>query len=70
MLLNNRLRQLGLRLVDVGSEGDCFFFRAISHQLFGDPNHNLLIRQAGAQYLSNNPERFTEAILRIHRMNI
>ena len=46
MLLNFRLRQLGLRPVDVGGEGDCFF-RAVSHQLYGDPNHHLLIRQAG-----------------------
>ena len=60
MLLNMRLRQLGLRPVDVGGEGDCFF-RAVSHQLYGDPNHHLLIRQAGVQYLSNNPERLTES---------
>ena len=32
MLLNLRLRQLGLRPVDVGGEGDCFFL-AVSHQL-------------------------------------
>ena len=37
------------------------FFRAVSHQLYGDPNHHLLIRQAGVQYLSNNPERFIES---------
>ena len=60
MLLNLRLRQLGLRPVDVGGDGDCFF-RAVSHQLYGDPNHHLLIRQAGVQYLSNNPERFIES---------
>ena len=60
MLLNLRLRQLGLRPVDVGGEGNCFF-RAVSHQLYGDPNHHLLIRQAGVQYLSNNPELFIES---------
>ena len=49
MLLNLRLRQLGLRPVDVGGEGDS------SHQLYGDPNHHFLIRQADVQYLSNNP---------------
>ena len=37
------------------------FFRAVSHQLYGDPDHHLLIRQAGVQYLSNNPERFIES---------
>ena len=60
MLLNLRLCQLGLRPVDVGDGGDCFF-RAVSHQLYGDPSHHLFIRQAGVQYLSNNPERFIES---------
>ena len=60
MLLNLRLHRLGLRPVDVGGDGDCFF-RAVSHQLYGDPNHHLLIRQAGVQFLSNNPERFIES---------
>ena len=36
------------------------FFRADSHQLYGDLSHHLLIRQAGVQYLSNNRERFIE----------
>ena len=47
--------ELGLRPVDVGGEGGCFF-QSSFHQLYGDPNHHLLIRQAGVQYLSNNPE--------------
>jgi len=54
MLLKLRLHQLGLRPGNVGGEG-AFFFQAVSHQLYGDPNHHLLIRQAG---VSNNPERF------------
>ena len=37
------------------------FFRAVSHQLYGDPNHHLRIRQAGVQYLSNNPEHLIES---------
>ena len=49
-----------MRPVDVGGEGDCLF-RAVSHQLYGDPSHHLLIRQAGVQYLSNNPEHFIES---------
>ena len=60
MLLNLRLCQLGLRPADVGDGLDCFF-RAVSHQLYGDPSHHLFIRQAGVQYLSNNPERFIES---------
>ena len=49
-----------MRPVDVGGERDCFF-RAVSHQLYGDPNHHLLIRQAGVQYLGNSPERLIES---------
>ena len=45
MLFNMRLCQLGLRPVDAGGEGD--FFQAVSHQLYGDPNHHSPIRQAG-----------------------
>ena len=37
------------------------FIRAVSHQLYGDPKHHLLIRQAGVQYLSNNPQGFIES---------
>ena len=63
MLLNLRLRQLGLRPVDVGGEGDCFFppgsFSSVTW--YGDSNHHLLIRQAGLQYLSNNPEFYIES---------
>ena len=55
MLLNLRLRQLGLRSVDVGGEGDCLF-RAVSHQLYGYPNHHLLIRQAGERFIESNTE--------------
>ena len=29
--------------------------------MYGDLNHDLLIRQADVQYLSNNPERFIES---------
>ena len=49
-----------MRPLDVGGEGDCFF-RAISHQLYGDSNHHLDIRIAGVNYLRENPERFIES---------
>ena len=42
-------------------EATVFFFRAVSHQLYGDPSHHLFIRQAGVQYLSNNPEHCIES---------
>ena len=42
-------------------EATVFFPSSLSHQLHGDLSHHLLIRQAGVQYLSNNPERFIES---------
>ena len=59
-LLNYRLLQHGLRTIDVGGGGDCFF-KSVSHQLYGDSNHHLEIRAAGIQYLRHNPERFIES---------
>ena len=59
MLLSFQLHQLGLRPLDVGGAGDCFF-RAVSHQLYGDPSHHWYIRQAGIHYLRENPEHFIE----------
>ena len=47
-------------IVDAAGESDCFF-QAVSHQLYGNRNHHLLIKQAGVQYLSTNPERFIES---------
>ena len=60
MLLSFRLCQLGLRPLDVGGAGDCFF-RAVSHQLYSDPSHHWYVRQAGIHYLRENPERFIES---------
>ena len=48
-LLNFRLGQLGLIALNVS---------AISHQLFGNPNHHFYIRQAAVQYLRDNPKCF------------
>ena len=59
-MLKFRLRQLGLRPLDVGGAGDCFF-RAVSHQIYGDPNNHFSVRQAAIHYLRENPERFIES---------
>ena len=53
--LRSRLSVYGLRPVDVGAGGDCFF-KSVSHQLYGDPNRHLEIRAAGVQHLIDNPE--------------
>ena len=33
----------------------------MSHQLYRDPSYHLQIREAGVQYLMENPERFNES---------
>ena len=60
LALSQRLSELGLRPLDVGGYGDCFF-KAVSHQLFGTPDSHLVIRHAGIQYLRNSPEQFIES---------
>lgn len=62
LLLNYRLLRHGLRPLDVGGGGDCFF-KSVSHQLYGDSTHHLEIRALAVQYLRNNPERFIESNL-------
>ena len=60
VLLEQRLRRFQLRPFDVGGDGDCFF-RAVSHQLYGDPEHHLQVRAVGIAYMRDNPERFIES---------
>lgn len=59
-ILELRLHQFGLKPLDVGGDGDCFF-RAVSHQLYGNPNSHGIIRAAGIQFLTENLERFIES---------
>ena len=61
-VLTHRLSQLGLRPVDVGGAGDCFF-RAVSHQLFGTSDNHLQIRAVGIEHLRDHPEHFIESIV-------
>ncbi|XP_028405778.1 OTU domain-containing protein 4-like [Dendronephthya gigantea] len=60
LVLEQRLRCFQLGPFDVGGDGDCFF-RAVSHQLYGDPGQHLEVRAAGIAYLRDNPERFIES---------
>ena len=59
-VLGLRLHQFELKPLDVGGDGDCFF-RAVSHQLYGNPNSHAIIRAARIQFLTENPERFIES---------
>jgi len=59
-LLEFRLSQLGRTALDVGGGGDCFF-RAVSHQLYGNPDCHFYVRSVGIQYLVNHPEQFIQS---------
>ena len=60
VVLQQRLRRFQLRPFDVGGDGDCFF-RAVSHQLYADPERHFEVRAAGIAYMRDNPERFIES---------
>ena len=49
-----------LRIVDVLGDVNCFF-RALSHQLFGDVESHQIVCQAAADQVLRNPELYTEA---------
>ena len=59
-LLETRLSELNRTALDVGGGGDCLF-RAVSHQLYGNPNNHFDVRSLGIQYLLHNPEQFIES---------
>ena len=42
-LLESRLSQFSRTAIDVGEDGDCLF-RAVSHQLYGNPNNHFHVR--------------------------
>ena len=58
-LLESRLSEMGRSALDTGGGGKCFY-RAVSHQLYGTPNH-FYISTLGIQYLVHNPEMFIES---------
>lgn len=59
-LLETRLSDLNRSAHDVGGGGDRFF-RAVSHQLYGNANYHFHLRSAGIRYLQQNPEQFIES---------
>lgn len=59
-LLETRLSHVGRTAIDVGGGGDCFF-RAVSHQLYGNPSNHFFVRSIGVQYLVHNPDQFIES---------
>jgi len=48
MLLQSRLSKCGLSILDVGGAGD-WLFRAVSHQLYGEPSYHVNSHSVGVQ---------------------
>ena len=68
-ILKLRLHQFGLKPLDFGGAGDCFF-RAVSHQLYGNPNSHGIISVAGVEYLREKRKYSLKVILNIREYNI
>ena len=60
--LEKTLLLRNLRIVDVLGDGNCFF-RAQSHQLFGDAESHQIVRQAATDQVLRNPEIYTESLI-------
>ena len=50
------------RIVDVLGDDNCFF-RALSHQLFGDAESQQIVLQAATDQVLRNPELYTESLI-------
>ena len=59
--LTERLAAIGLKPVDVGGQGDCFF-KSVSHQIHGDAGLHFQIRMAGIRYLRDHAEMFIHSV--------
>ena len=55
--LKYRLASMGLLVLDVGGGENCQFC-AFSQQLFGSPDHHILVQQEAVKYIQSNRERF------------
>lgn len=63
VLLTDRLSQMSSIPLDVGGSGDCFFFfKSVSHQLYGTADLHFEIRMGGIRHLKNYPELYVESI--------
>ena len=56
-----RLAHISLMPYDVGGSGD-FFFKSVSHQLYGTPDLHFQIRMAGIRHLNDHPQLYIETI--------
>ena len=60
--LAERLRALGLRIRDVGGEGNCLFL-SISDQYFGSSDKHQLVREIIAQYIASHAAHYSQFIV-------
>ena len=60
--LEKKLLLRNLRIVNVLGDGNCFF-RALSHQLFGNAEIHQIVRQAATDQVLHNPELYTESLI-------
>lgn len=61
MRLTERLALIGLKPLDVGGQGDCFF-KSVSHQIHGNANLHYQIRMAGIRHLTENIEHYIQSL--------
>ena len=59
-ILTARLARIGLVLVNIFGDGNCFF-RSVSHQIYHTETHHAQIRALAIQHLINYPEHFIES---------
>ena len=60
--LEKKLLLRNLRIVDVLGNGN-YFFRALSHQLFGEAESHQIVRQTTTDQVLRNPEIYTESLI-------
>ena len=60
LILTARLARIGLVLVNIFGDGNCFF-RSVSHQIYHTETHHAQIRALAIQHLINYPEHFIES---------
>ena len=61
MLLATRLQRYGLRPLDFGGSGDCFFELSHTSYMMIISKFHLNVRALGVRYLREHPERFIES---------
>ena len=66
-----RLHHFGMKALDVGGAGDCFFIiRAVLHQLYVNPISHDIIRVAGVELLREKRKDLLKVVLNIRGYNI